>query len=278
MSNPYEDARHVGYRRTLFISDLHLGARGCQAREILEFLKGCHAETVYLVGDIFDFWHVGKVHWTGIHDEIIAELNKFSLNGARVIYLMGNHDRQAQDVVRIYLPYAEFLVSAVHKAADDRTYLVLHGDQADRRLLRWHIMTLLGSRMDAALRATDDWITRNQNVPADRSGIFKQVISLFNRVMAMGERFETILASMAKEAGTDGVICGHSHIPGVRMRKGSTYANCGDWVDNLTALIEDYNGHIELYSWQREPRGAPQPERAPPLLAPLAREQRRRRA
>ncbi|MEI4235118.1 UDP-2,3-diacylglucosamine diphosphatase [Roseovarius sp. D22-M7] len=276
MSKPYANGTQAGYDRTLFVSDLHLGARGCKAREILEFLKSCHAETVYLVGDIFDFWHVGKVHWTGIHDEIVVELNRFSQSGARLIYLVGNHDRKAQHVVQAYLPYAEFRVSTVHQAADDRTYLVLHGDQADRRLLRWHIMTLLGSRVDANLRAIDDWITRNQNIPADHPGIFRQLISLFNRMMAMGERFETLLASMAKEAGTDGVICGHSHRPGVRVHNDTTYANCGDWVDSLTALTEDHNGHIELYSWQREPRRAQQPERAKRLSAPLVSDKRRR--
>lgn len=240
--------------RTLFISDLHLGARGSEAQNILDFLKCCRAETVYLVGDIFDLWHVGKVHWSSVHNDIVAELNRFSEDGARLFYLVGNHDRLAKETVQKHLPKAEFCETVMHQTADKKTYLVLHGDQADRRFLRWHFMTLLGSRLDAFLRGMDHKISRDRDISQKK--LFKRLIDLFNGMMAMGERFETLLVATAKEAGANGVICGHSHRPIVRRHGDMTYANCGDWVDSLTALTEDQNGRIELLRWHPEPAGS----------------------
>ncbi|MEE2945012.1 MAG: UDP-2,3-diacylglucosamine diphosphatase [Pseudomonadota bacterium] len=254
MSDRYSNRKQIEHHRTLFVSDLHLGARCSEAQDILDFLKSCRAETVYLVGDIFDLWHVGKVHWSSVHNEIVAELNRFSNDGARLIYLVGNHDRLAEDTVRKYLPEAEFCETVLHEAADNKTYLVLHGDQADRRFLRWHVMTLLGSRLDALLRGLDNRITRGRD--NSQKKVFKRLIDLFNGMMAMGERFETLLIATAKEAGANGVICGHSHRPVVRMHGDMTYANCGDWVDSLTALTEDQNGRIELHRWRSEPAGS----------------------
>jgi len=254
VSNRHSSQQQIEHHRTLFVSDFHLGARCCEAQIILDFLKGCQAETVYLVGDIFDLWHVGKVHWSGVHDDIVAELNRFSNDGARLIYLVGNHDRTPADTIQKMLPNAEFYETVLHQSADNKTYLVLHGDQVDRRFLRWHVTTLIGSRLDGFLRGMDNRITRSHTSP--QRNVFKRLIDLFNGIMAMGERFETLLVAAAKEAGADGVICGHSHRPVVRMHGSMTYANCGDWVDSLTALTEDQNGRIELHQWRSEHAGS----------------------
>lgn len=254
MSNRASSRKKIENHRTLFISDLHLGARGSEAQDILDFLKCCRAETVYLVGDILDLWHVGQIHWSSVHNEIVAELNRFSEDGARLFYLIGNHDRLAKEIVQKQLPKAELCETVMHQAADKKTYLVLHGDQADRRFLRWHFMTLLGSRLDAFLRGMDDKITRDQD--HSQKKYFKRLIDLFNGMMAMGKRFETLLVATAKEAGANGVICGHSHRPIVRRHGDMIYANCGDWVDSLTALTEDQNGRIELLRWCPEPAGS----------------------
>lgn len=263
MINRNSNRPAVKHHRALFISDLHLGAAGSKAQDILEFLKCCRAETVYLVGDIFDLWCVGKVHWTNIHNDVVAELNRFSDEGARLIYLVGNHDRYSKEAVQKYLPKAEFRESAIHEAADKKTYLVLHGDQADRRLFRWHFMTVLGSRLDAFLRGMDQRIAKNRH--RGQKMIFGRLIDCFNYIAAMGERFENLLIFAADSAGADGVICGHSHRPGVRTHDGMIYANCGDWINSLTALMEDHKGQIQLYRWCPEHAGAQKPSVVKPF-------------
>jgi UDP-2,3-diacylglucosamine pyrophosphatase LpxH len=275
MPNRTSNRENIENHRSLFISDLHLGARGSEAQDILDFLKCCRAEKVYLVGDIFDLWHVGKIHWTNVHSDIVAELNRFSEDGARLFYLVGNHDRLAKETVQKYLPKAEFSETVMHKAADRKTYLVLHGDQADRRFLRWHFMTLLGSRLDAVLRGLDNRITPDDDCSERK--VFKRLIDWFTGMRSMGERFEALLLATAKKNGADGVICGHSHRPIVRKHGDMTYANCGDWVDSLTALTEDQNGRIELLRWRTEPAGSKDTP-ASKLFAPAFGNRQRQRA
>ncbi|MBY0344550.1 MAG: UDP-2,3-diacylglucosamine diphosphatase, partial [Sphingomonadales bacterium] len=42
--------------RTIWISDVHLGTRGCNADLLIDFLDHTDSETIYLVGDIIDGW------------------------------------------------------------------------------------------------------------------------------------------------------------------------------------------------------------------------------
>jgi UDP-2,3-diacylglucosamine pyrophosphatase LpxH len=51
--------------RAMFISDVHLGARGCQAALLIDFLRHNEADVVYLVGDIVDGWQLKFAAGTG---------------------------------------------------------------------------------------------------------------------------------------------------------------------------------------------------------------------
>jgi len=262
--------------RSLFLSDLHLGARASQPRAVLDFLKAHEAATIYLVGDILDLWHGGRVHWSPLHEAVMNELERRALTGTRVVYLAGNHDAVLRLPGSARLPEAwELREALVHKASDGRAYLVLHGDQADSRLLRLHIMTRLGSRADALLRRLDGWLGRRLELwsrKGDDSPI-RAVIRRFNGLLVMGGRFERRLVALAGAAGAHGVICGHSHKPGLREVNGLSYANCGDWVDSFTALAEDESGALTLIDWSGEiaTRPGPAQEGAPADAPAMAR-------
>lgn len=234
--------------RALFVSDLHMGARGCRAEAFLEFLRGIEAETIYLVGDILDIWHPGRLHWGAAHDAIIAELMARQRAGVRVFYLPGNHDAALRAKGRTHFGAFELHDRLTHEAADGTRYLVLHGDQVDARIFRWHIMTRIGSRCDAALRALDAWLRRNLHSNAER-GVFELAISGVNALMMVGNGFMKRLAAMARADGHDGVICGHFHKAALTIAEGITYANCGDWVDSLTALVEAEDGSLLMLEW-----------------------------
>ncbi|MDO6584339.1 UDP-2,3-diacylglucosamine diphosphatase [Salipiger sp. 1_MG-2023] len=238
-------AKPVNSLRSLFLSDLHLGARASRPRMVLEFLNGIEAETIYLVGDIFDLWHGGRVHWGDAHDAVLDDLARRAKAGTRIVYLPGNHDtRMREPDARV--EGWELREAAVHTAADGRRYLVLHGDQCDPRFLRWHFMTRLGSRLDALLRQADEMQRRRGRLQPDAESYAQAVITRANALLAMGDRFEKRLVKLARATGTVGVICGHSHKPGMRRHDGVVYANCGDWIDSLTALAEDGSGALSL--------------------------------
>lgn len=261
MSHPLVPAR----QRALFLSDLHLGARAARPGLVLDFLAAHEAETIYLVGDIFDLWHGARVDWSDKAEAVVRTLSARVRAGTRVIYLAGNHDAVLREPGAARLPDGwELREAMTHRAADGQRYLVLHGDQADVRLFRLHIMTRIGSRAEAALRAVDAWLGKGRRVPkppAGRSRI-ERMIAKFNGLFVMGGRFERRLVTLAKAAEVDGVICGHSHRPALREVDGALYANCGDWVDSFTALTEDHDGAIRLVAWAPATAAATHPSGA----------------
>jgi len=234
--------------RSLFVSDLHLGARGSRAAAFLNFLHETEAETIYLVGDILDVWHIGTVHWSETHDAILTELKNRARDGVRVIYLPGNHDVEMKRYYGAPCDGFDLRESVVHEAADGQRYLVLHGDQCDARIFRWHVMTRIGSRADAALRAADAWLRRQLHVTTER-GIIEALISGVNTLMTIGNGFEGRLIELARSHGADGVICGHFHKAALHETEGLLYANCGDWVDSQTALVENHDGALQVLQW-----------------------------
>lgn len=251
--------------RSLFVSDLHLGSGGARAREFLVFLRETEAEAIYLVGDIFDIWHVGLVEWSEAHDAILAELAQRAATGTRVVYLPGNHDAAMRNFVGIggkILNGAMFELadSITHVTADGRRYLVLHGDQCDARILKWHILTRLGSRADALLRRLDRALPRPAGARAENSlmGVVRQAV---NALVLLGNGFEGRLVRLARDGGHDGVICGHYHRAAIRDHGPTAYVNCGDWVDSMTAVAEAADGSLHLLEWApcAIARATPQP-------------------
>lgn len=233
--------------RSLFLSDLHLGARGCRPDRILDFLRANTAESIYLVGDVLDLWHPPFPHWTELHDEILALLLRRAQEGARLFYLTGNHDAAMRLYRGTHFGRIEVTEQIVHRAADGRRWLVLHGDVCDARILRWHILTRVGSRVDWALRNLDARLKRVRgHLDPDRRGLIEGLLTAVNSAMAIGTGYERRLVARARAASCDGVVCGHFHKPALHEDHGLAYANCGDWVDSFTAVAEDATGRFSL--------------------------------
>lgn len=254
--------------RSVFVSDLHLGSGGARAHEFLAFLLETEASTIYLVGDIFDIWHVGLVEWCEVHDAILAELARRAATGTRVVYLPGNHDAAMRNFVGIggkILNGAMFELAdrTTHVTADGRRYLVLHGDQCDARILKWHMLTRLGSRADALLRRLERALPRSSGGHAEDS-LVSLVRKAVNALVLLGNGFEGRLVRLARDSGHDGVICGHYHRAAIRDHGPTAYVNCGDWVDSLTAITETADGSLQLLEWPPCPEARPELRPAPP--------------
>jgi UDP-2,3-diacylglucosamine pyrophosphatase LpxH len=238
--------------RSLFLSDLHLGAPGCRAEAILEFLQGHDADTIYLVGDTFDLWDPLFTHWGEAEHRIVALLAARVAAGRRVVCLVGNHDRaliapSGRNRPEVGGLAAEILPDLVHVAGDGRRYLVLHGDICDARVLRFHIWTRLGSRADSLLRLADKVLRRLRPALAPEArGPLEMLIHGLNDILYRNRRHERRLVALARAMGCDGVICGHFHIAALHDDHGLRYANCGDWTDSCTALAEAPDGTLAL--------------------------------
>ncbi|MEE3650342.1 MULTISPECIES: UDP-2,3-diacylglucosamine diphosphatase [unclassified Brenneria] len=243
--------------RSLFLSDLHLGSRGCRADKLLAFLRLHEADHIYLVGDIFDIWHRRAVHWTRHHDLIIDLLCRRERQGVKIVRLPGNHDplsltgRCVHPLLTAIAPTAN---PVIHKAADKRRYLVLHGDCCDFWPGRSHAVSRLGSGIDWYLR-------RRQGLPdsqrAETSAPLHRLISRVGSLLRVGNHIERRLIDLARQNDADGIICGHLHKPALQMRNGILYANCGDWINSLSAIAEDTQGRFSLIDWSSCPSSLP---------------------
>lgn len=244
--------------RTLFLSDLHLGALGCKADRLLDFLTGVRADRYVLVGDVLDLWHPLLPHWTAAHQAVIDHLAARHADGAELVYLTGNHDPRPQAApAHCQLPLTPCR-EMVHQAGDGRRYLVVHGDICDSRIFRAHIFTRLGSRIDHMLRSLDGALKRLRGrSSAEARSTVEAALASVNSLMHRGRSHERKIIALARAQGLDGAICGHFHIADLHEDHGLIYANCGDWVDSLTAIAEGPDGRLSLLTAQPEPARVP---------------------
>jgi UDP-2,3-diacylglucosamine pyrophosphatase LpxH len=238
--------------RSVFISDTHLGAREAQSEALLAFLKEVDCEYLYLVGDILDLWKVrAGWHWPQINTNIVQLVMDKAANGTRVIYIPGNHDETFRDYVGAHLGGIEVQLNAVHETADERRLLVLHGDELDAvvRSSRW--IAVVGSHAYLFLLRLNrwfNWARRRLGFPYwSLAGFLKHRVK---NAMQYISQFEEALAQEAHRRHADGVVCGHIHRPALTtMDGGVLYANCGDWVESCTALVENGDGQLCIVDW-----------------------------
>lgn len=232
--------------RAVFISDLHIGARTFEADALLDFLQSIDTETLYLVGDIVDGWKMEKRwRWDDSCSRVISELPRLAAEGTKLIYIPGNHDETARIASPVQRGYfrRKFGITirrqVVHETADRRRFLVLHGDEFDRQILR------------GFLSRWGDWIFDVfSGLTHKRFSLAKTLGRHGNMALCMLNNFEQAVYRMTQACAVDGLICGHTHIPALKYIKGTLYGNCGGWLRNIrTALVEYEDGRMELITW-----------------------------
>ncbi len=238
--------------RSIFLSDVHLGTRACQADSLLEFLREYDSEYLFLVGDIVDFWVLSRgVYWSTAQNTVVQKILKRARHGTRVVLVPGNHDEALREHVGVSFGHVQLLHDYVHTAADGRRYLLIHGDEFDQvtRYHRW--LAVLGDRAYeflVRLNALLSWVRRSLGVAGywSLSGYAKRKVkSAVNFIFD----FEESVVHYVKERAVTGVICGHIHAAAIKVIEGVVYINCGDWVDSCTAIVEHPDGRMELIDW-----------------------------
>jgi UDP-2,3-diacylglucosamine pyrophosphatase LpxH len=240
--------------RALFISDVHLGARGCQAAKLLDFLRHHEADTIYLVGDIVDGWALRSgFYWPQSHNDVVQKLLRKGRKGTRIVYVPGNHDEFLRGYYGTHFGGIEVAEHAIHPGADGRTYLVVHGDHFDLVVTQARWLALLGDKAyDTAI-----FVNRIFNNIRRALGLGYWSLSQWaklkvkNAVSYIGE-YERALAADAKKHDAQGIICGHIHHAAIHDDFGIRYVNCGDWVESCTAVAEHHDGRMEIIQWLAE--------------------------
>lgn len=239
--------------KAVFLSDIHLGTRGCKAEFLLDFLRAHEPDELYLVGDIVDGWALRRSwYWPDSHDAVVAEILRKARSGTRVTYVPGNHDESLRPFPGHYAGI-EVALEAEHVTADGRRFLVVHGDEHDAvvRNARW--LALVGDvGYQVATRANYllNCVRSLVGLPYwSLAGFLKRNVK---QALTFIDDFERDIARKAAARGFDGVIAGHIHQACLREVEGITYANDGDWVDSCTALVEQRDGRLQIVDWMRE--------------------------
>ena len=237
--------------RTVWISDTHLGTAGCNAELLHDFLHSIKPETLYLVGDIIDGWRLKRGwYWPARHNDIVRRVLKLANKGTRVVYIPGNHDEAARDYVGLAFGGVEVVAEAIHTTADGKRFLVLHGDEFDGVVLYARWLAFLGDMGYSMLLRMNVWfnaVRRQFGLPYwSLSAYIKHRVK---NAVAFISHYEEVVAHAARERGVDGVVCGHIHSAEIRDFDGVLYMNDGDWVESCTALVEHFDGRIEIINW-----------------------------
>ena len=236
---------------TIWLSDIHLGSKDCQAKFLLDFLNRNHCDTLYLVGDIIDLWAMKRSFlWPYSHQQVLDKLIEIAHKGTRVIYIPGNHDDLAHKLADHHLLNIEIANEHIHTTASGKKLLIVHGDQFDPIVRCSEVYRQFGNRSYKALLFIKHWgnaLRRCTNQP-----YWSFAAYLKNRVKNARSAiaaFEQAAVDACRSRGLDGIICGHIHQPELRMIDGIYYGNDGDWVESCTALVEHNNGRLELIHW-----------------------------
>lgn len=243
------DAAHY---RTLFLSDIHLGKRGCQAELLVDFLRFHDADTIYLVGDIVDGWALrGGWFWPQSHNDVVQKLLRKVRKGARMILVPGNHDEFARSYLGMNFGGVDVEEWAIHEMADGRRFLVIHGDQFDIVVSNARWLALLGDWAYEAALFVNGWYNRARRALGYPYWSFSAWAKFkVKEAVSFIGKFETTLADEARKRDCQGVVCGHIHHAAIRQIDGITYVNCGDFIESCTAIAEHADGRLEILRWQ----------------------------
>lgn len=242
--------------RTVFISDVHLGFHGCSADFLLDFLDRTECDTLYLVGDIIDFWYMKKKrHWPKSHGDVLYKICEKARQGTRVVFVPGNHDEAVRPFDGMMFGCIEIQDRLVHETRDGKRFLVLHGDQFDSvvRCSKW--LAKLGSWAYSALLRTNTGLNRVRRLfGRDYWSLAAFLKHKVKNAVSYISSFEEAVVRAAEEENVDGVVCGHIHRAEMSQMGDTLYMNCGDWVESCTALVERRDGAMELLEWREQGR------------------------
>lgn len=252
--NTQNDDGHFEQKRyrTIWISDTHLGSKGCKAEFLADFLKQHDCEKLILVGDIIDGWRIKKkAHWPQEHTNVIRRILTRAKRGTEVIYITGNHDDMLRRYSGINFGNIHLVDEHVHTTADGKKLWCIHGDQFDGVIQCHRWLAFVGDFLYETVLTWNRWF----NHARARLGFGYWSLSAYlkgrvKRAVNFISEFEQALTKAAKQKQMDGVVCGHIHHAEIReMDSGIQYLNSGDWVESCTALAEDFDGKIQLIQW-----------------------------
>ena len=254
--------------RTIVLSDIHLGSAGSKAKEAADFLKAYSCQKLILNGDIIDGWQLKqygtwKKKHTAFFKVVLKQIVRFN---TKVIYLRGNHDDFLDQVMPLKVGRNFSIRKDYVLKSGEKQFYVTHGDVFDSITAHMKWLAYLGDVGYTFLL----WINKFYNQYRAWRGLpyyslSQQIKHRIKRAVNYISDFEEKLTELARARHCDGIICGHIHQPAIRDFDGITYMNSGDWVESLSALVEDHDGQWSLLYYTTNLETSSQPESIPSI-------------
>lgn len=241
------------FYKTIVLSDIHLGIKASKAKQVVHFLKNHKCETLILNGDIIDGWQLRKNgKWKKQHSNFFKYVINLVAKSKceEIIYLRGNHDDFLDEILPFTMGNFKIKRHHIHYGVR-RKYFVTHGDIFDSVTTKLSWLAKLGDVSYTFLL----WLNRHYNSYREKRGLpyyslSQAVKAQVKSAVSFISDYENQLAKVAKARKCHGIICGHIHQPVIKMIDGIEYLNSGDWVESLTALVEDKEGNWKIIYYQ----------------------------
>src|SRR6266511_3463975 len=236
--------------RAAWISDMHLGTRGCNATALLDFLRETDFDTLYIVGDLIDIWSLRRaIYWPQQHNDVIQKILRKARKGTRVVYIPGNHDELVTSFCGAY-GNIKITERAIHVTASGERILTIHGHELDAVVQNVKWLAFAGDLSYQFLLSLNPLI----NFVRRRFGLGFWSLSAYAKrrvkdAVSFIGKFEAAVAHYAERYHVDAVLCGHIHSPAIREFGKVTYYNCGDWVESCSALVEREDDILSLINY-----------------------------
>ena len=239
--------------RSIWISDIHLGTPGASTDQLLHFLKCTRSENLFLVGDIIDGWQLKKRwYWPQAHNDIVQKLLRKARHGTNVVFIPGNHDEAARQFVNVTFGEIKICLDYIHETADGKRLWIVHGDLFDHVIQHARWLAYIGDKAYQILLRVNRWLNIWRDAFKLPYWSLSQYLKLKVKLaVSFISAFEHAMVTETRRRGCSGIICGHIHQPELKITDGIIYGNDGDWVESRSALVEHYDGKLELLNWDK---------------------------
>ena len=239
------------HHRSIWISDVHLGTSSAKAERLCDFLKYNSCDTLYLVGDIIDGWRMKKrAYWPQEHINVIRRILTRSKRGTKIIYITGNHDEFLRRYSGMSFGNIHLVDEYIHHSPNGKRYWVVHGDAFDAIVFNKKWLVVIGDIAYDSMLKVNVWFNRARSVLGmENWSLSSYLKNKVRKAFSIISNYETTLTHECMKRELQGVICGHIHHPELKEINGIQYANCGDWVESCSALVEDKQGHLKIVQW-----------------------------
>ncbi len=234
--------------KTIIISDAHLGTKDAKSRELSKFLKFNSCDRLIMNGDMIDGWNLkrrGK--WNKKDTRVFRRILKMMEDKkTEVIYIRGNHDDFLDSIVPLDIGMFS-IVESYELTSRGKTYFVTHGDIFDVVSSKVKWLARLGDVGYKLLLWLNRWHNKRRRLKGlPYYSLSQEIKHKIKTAVSFMSDFEKVMVKYAQSRNYDGIICGHIHHPDKKTIEGIEYMNSGDWVESMSALVEDSEGNWSI--------------------------------